>query len=150
VNRDQVMIACAQCGARNRVPKVRLGEHPKCGRCKGPLSLEGRYPDYAIGVNDQSFAHEVLAFPGLVAVYVWSQSCGYCKQLNPVIDRLAYEYVERIKFARVLLDQSPMTGAHYNAMTVPSLIFFRKGREVDRIMGAVPKEEIERHIRALL
>ena len=112
--------------------------------------MEGRYPDYALGVNDQTFGKEVLAFPGLVAVYVWSQSCAYCKQLNPVIDRLAYEYSGRIKFARVLLDQSPMTGAHYNAMAVPSVIFFRKGREVDRITGSAPKEEIERHLRALL
>ncbi|MHC1742760.1 MAG: thioredoxin domain-containing protein [Syntrophobacteraceae bacterium] len=150
MDRDHVMIACGNCGTRNRVPKVRLGEHPKCGRCKTPVSLEHRFPDYAIGVNDQTFGKEVLAFPGLVAVYVWSQSCVYCKQLNPVMDRLAYENTGRVKFARVLLDQSPMTGAHYNATTLPSIIFFRRGREVDRITGAVPKEEIERHLRALL
>jgi thioredoxin-like negative regulator of GroEL len=103
-----------------------------------------------VGVNDQTFGKEVLAFPGLVAVYVWSQSCVYCKQLNPVIDRLAYDYTGRIKFARIMLDQSPMTGARYNATAVPSLLFFRAGREVDRITGTVPKEEIERHLRALL
>lgn len=150
MNREHVMIACNACGVRNRVPKERLGEKPKCGRCKGMLSLDSRYPDYAVGVNDQTFVREVLDFPGLVAVYVWSHSCGYCKQLNPVMDRLAYDYVGRIKFTRLLLDQSPVTCARYNATAVPSILFFRRGREVDRITGAAPKEEIERRMRALL
>lgn len=150
MDRDHAMIACSHCGVRNRVPKARLGDHPSCGRCKRPLSLNGRYPDYAVAVTDQSFAQEVLGFPGLVAVYVWSQSCGYCKQLHPVIDRLAYEHSGRIKFTRLLLDQSPATAARYNALAVPSLIFFRQGREVDRLTGSVPKGEIDRHIKALI
>ncbi len=150
MDRDHVMIACNVCGVRNRVPKTRLGDHPKCGRCKGVLVMDNRYPDYAVGVNDQTFAREVLGFPGLVAVYVWSHSCGYCKQLNPIIDRLAYDYVGRIKFTRLLLDQSPMTCARYQATAVPSLLFFRGGREVDRITGAAPRDEIERHLKALL
>ena len=107
------IIACAHCGGRNRVPTNRLGDRPVCGRCREPLTLSGRYPEHPVAVSDQSIAGEVLQFPGLVVLYVYSPGCPYCQKMNPIFDQLAAEYTGRVKFTKILMEQNPQTSSSY-------------------------------------
>jgi thioredoxin 2 len=68
MNEDSITIRCPRCGTRNRVPRGRWGERPKCGKCGEPLDLSRLYPDRVIEVTDSSFQAEVGAFPGPVLV----------------------------------------------------------------------------------
>ncbi len=148
--KDSVIIGCHHCGAKNRVPMSRLGERAICGKCKSPLSAENRFPDHPVSVSDQTFKREVIDFPGPAVVYFWAQWCGYCQGLTPVINQLASQYAGRVKFVKLVLDQNPVTSSKYAVQSVPTLILFKRGSMVNRVMGAVPKQEIERQLQALL
>ena len=68
MNEEFITISCPQCGARNRVPKDRWNDRPKCGKCKEPLELSRLYPDRPVDVNDTNFQREVGSFQGPVLV----------------------------------------------------------------------------------
>jgi thioredoxin 2 len=68
MNDESITVECPGCGTRNRVPKARWGERPKCGKCKEPLDLSRLYPDRPIDVADSNFQAEVGMFPGPVLV----------------------------------------------------------------------------------
>jgi len=150
MNQDSIIVACGRCGAKNRIPRNRMGDGPICGKCKRPLALDNRYPERAVPISDQTFIKEVLDFPGPVLVYFWSPGCGHCQRLNPVIEQLASEYSGRLKFTKLILDQNHFSASQYSVQSVPTLIFFKSGRQQDRVVGALPREEIERHLRMLL
>jgi thioredoxin len=112
--------------------------------------MDGIYPEHAVSISDQTFAREVLNFPGPVVVYYWAPWCGYCQRLTPVLDRLASDYSGRLKFTKLVLDQNPSTGSQYGVQSVPTLLLFKGGKQVNRVVGALPKEEIERQLQVLL
>ena len=150
VNQNSIIVGCSSCGAKNRVPKERLNERPVCGKCKTRLSLEGRYPELPVDVSDQAFQREVLEFPGPVVVFYWAPWCGHCQRLMPVFDAIASEYTGKLKFAKVHLDQNPSTASQYGIQSVPTLLFFKRGRQMDRTVGALPRQEIERRLQTIL
>lgn len=147
---NDVMVGCAHCGARNRVPKERLGDRPVCGRCKRSLSLNGRYPDSPVPASDQTLAREVHQFPGPAVLYVYSPGCPYCQRMNPVFDVLASEYAGRIKFVKMMMEQNPATASQYGVSSVPTLILFRQGRVVHQVKGLLPPDEIRRQIQKIV
>jgi thioredoxin 2 len=149
-SRQNIMVGCSNCGAKNRIPKHRMNERAICGRCGKPLSLDARYPEFPVTINDQSFTREVLNFPGPVVVYYWAPSCPYCPTMTSFIDQFSTDYSGRIKFTKMMLGQNPITGSRYDVQGVPTLLLFKKGREVGRLAGAQPRSEIERQLRLLL
>lgn len=147
---ENIIVKCAECGAKNRIPVSRTKERAVCGKCKHPLSLDHGYPDYTMPVTDATFPREVLGFPGPVMVFTWAPWCGYCRKLSPVIDQLASEYAGKVKLVKLLQDQNPITVSKYNMHSVPNLLFFKRGNLVNQLVGALPKEELERQFRTLL
>lgn len=127
-----------------------MGDQAVCGRCRQPISLSDRYPDASIDVTDRDFNTQVLGFPGPVLVFFWSPGCGYCRRMLPDVDALGREYAGRIKFAKVLLDQNPVAGSHYAVQSVPTLLFMKRGKQVDRVTGALPRMELDRYLSRLL
>jgi thioredoxin 2 len=150
MNQESVIVGCTHCGAKNRIPKNRLKDRATCGKCHHPLTLSARYPEDPVEVTDQSFNSEVLGFPGPVVVFFWQPWCGYCQRLMPDFNALAREYSGRIKFAKIHLDRNPISGGNYTVQSVPTLILMKRGRQVDRIVGALPKMELDRRLRVLL
>jgi len=150
MSRENFIVKCAQCDAKNRIPVSRRQERAVCGKCRHPLSLNGGYPDYAVPITDETFHREVLGFPGAVMVFVWAPWCGHCRRLAPVIDQLASEYAGKIKLVKILQDQNPITTSRYQVQGVPNLLFFKTGKLVNQVVGALPKEELERQFRALM
>ena len=147
---DSLIVACTRCGAKNRIPKERLGERARCGKCHSPLSPGPSLSDRAEEVSDGSFQREVLDFPGPVLVEFHAPWCGYCKMLSPVLDQLAAEYAGRVKIAKLNVDQNPQTASRYGIRSTPALFFFKNGNIRDQVLGAVPKAEIERRLNSIL
>jgi thioredoxin 2 len=150
VSSDSLIVACTRCGAKNRIPKERLGEPARCGKCHSPLSPGPSFPDRAEEVSDGLFQREVLDFPGPVLVEFHAPWCGYCKMLSPVLDQLAAEYAGRVKIAKLNVDQNPQTASRYGIRSTPALFFFKNGNIRDQVLGAVPKAEIERRLNSIL
>jgi thioredoxin len=68
----------------------------------------------------------------------------------PVLDELASEYAGQIKIAKLNVDENPMTASQYGIQSIPTMLLFKNGKKVNQLVGAQPKQEIERHIRPIL
>jgi thioredoxin 2 len=141
-------IPCAACGAKNRVPREKLeqGLLPVCGKCKAPLSLSGK----PVVVTDATFSAEVERASVPVLVDLWAPWCGPCRMLSPILEDIAAEMGGQVRIAKLNIDENPATANRFNIQSIPALLFFRGGREVDRMVGVRPKGEITRRLEQLL
>ncbi|HUU08453.1 MAG TPA: thioredoxin [Dehalococcoidales bacterium] len=103
-----------------------------------------------IDVTDQNFDDEVLKSTLPVLIDIWAPWCGPCRMIAPVVEKLAEKYDQRFKFCRLNIDQNPQSATNYQVMSIPTLIFFKDGKIVDRVVGAVPERVLEPKIEALL
>ena len=101
-------------------------------------------------VDDQSFDNEVLQALTPVLVDFWAPWCGPCRIVSPVVEELAEEYDGRVQFAKVNVDDSPETAAHFGIRSIPTLLIFKEGKPVDQVIGAVPKRELQKHLEAAI
>jgi len=147
---DAIIIPCPRCGTKNRIPANRKGEQAVCGKCKTPLQLPKSFPDHPVEVTDQTFAREVLQYSGPVLVDCWAPWCGPCRTVGPIMDQLAGEYAGRVKIAKLNTDQNQRIAGQFQIQSIPTMLFFKGGRLVNRQVGALPKNEIERIIRSIL
>ena len=81
---------------------------------------------------------------------MWAPWCGPCRLVGPIVDELARELAGRVRVGKLNVDENPQTAARFGARSIPTLLVLRGGREVDRIVGAVPKQEILRHLAPVL
>ena len=137
-----IAVHCPHCGAQNRVPLAKLeqGLKAKCGRCKQALPA----PSAAVPlvVTDATFAAEVERSPLPVLVDAWAAWCGPCRMIAPAIDELAAELEGRVRVAKLNVDENPATASRFDIRSIPTLLVFAGGREVERIVGAQPKTAI--------
>lgn len=95
---------------------------------------------------DKSFSTEVLESDLPVLVDFWAPWCTPCRQIAPIIDELKREYQGRLKVYKVNVDEKPALSKKYKIRGIPTLLFFKNGKVIDRIVGAYPKDEIKRKI----
>lgn len=145
---DVQLIRCPSCGATNRVPRGRLesGDQPICGRCKTPLTATTQ----PLTVTDENFAREVEAARLPVLLDLWAAWCGPCRAVAPVVEQLAAELAGRVKVGKLNVDENPQTAARFGVRSIPTLLIFKDGREADRLVGALPKQEILRRLQAFI
>lgn len=101
-------------------------------------------------INDQNFENEVIKCSMPVIVDFWAPWCGPCLMLAPVTEKLAEEYNGRVKFCKLNVDENPEIARKYQVMSIPLLIFYKDGKQVDSVLGAVPENIIQPKIKALL
>ncbi|MBI5583332.1 MAG: thioredoxin TrxC [Deltaproteobacteria bacterium] len=147
---DDLIIPCPHCGTKNRIPWNRRGDQAICGKCRRPFTTGGSRLDHPVEVTDQSFTREVLQHPGPVVLDCWAPWCGPCRSVAPVLDQLAREYAGKVKIAKLNTDQNQQTARNYSIQSIPTLLFFKGGKLVNRQVGALPKPEMERLIRTIL
>lgn len=138
-----LMIRCPVCEVVNRVPKDKVARRlaPICGRCKAALPIGTPQP-----VTDATFAEEVERSTLPVLVDAWAPWCGPCHMIAPVIEELAGELAGRVRVVKLNVDENPRTAARFNLRSIPTLLVLKDGREVDRIVGVQPKQEIARRL----
>jgi len=101
-------------------------------------------------LNDDNFDAEVGQSEIPVLVDFWAPWCSPCLIVAPVIEKLAEEYKGRCKFGKLNVDENPVTAGRFGIRSIPTLILFKDGQVVDKVVGAVPKENIEDLIKKAL
>ncbi len=99
-----------------------------------------------IQVTDGDFAEKVEKAEGLALVDFWAEWCGPCKMVAPIVEQLAGEYEGKLTVAKLDVDENQRTAMRFNVRSIPSILFFKDGRLVDTVVGAVPKPHLERKI----
>jgi thioredoxin len=138
---------CPSCGQANRVRELASGEKVVCGTCKAPLGADGDGNGHPITLNDADFRKQIAQGPAVVDF--WAPWCGPCRMIGPVIEQLAGERKD-IRFAKLNVDENPRTSQDFGVHGIPLLVFFKDGVERGRVVGAVPKGQIEAAIRQYL
>jgi len=95
-----------------------------------------------VEVTDSTFEEEVIKADRPVIVDFWASWCGPCRAVGPILEEIAAEHPEGVKIAKVNVDENYEYAAKYGVMTVPTLLVFKGGERVDRILGAVPKKAL--------
>ncbi len=95
-----------------------------------------------IEINDETFEQEVINQEKLTLVDFWATWCGPCRKLSPVIEELAEEYKDKVKFTKIKADENIKTAQDYSIIGVPCLLIFKDGKPVERIVNLVPKSVI--------
>ena len=96
-----------------------------------------------VAVTDANFEQEVEKHDGLAIVDFWATWCGPCRMIAPILDQLATEYEGKVKVVKLDVDANIKTGSRFNVRSIPTLLFFKQGKVVEQIIGAVPKNHIE-------
>jgi thioredoxin 2 len=144
------IVRCPQCGASNRVDRARLaGRAAVCGRCKNTLSAAAA-PSSPITVTDGNFAEAVGNSPLPVLLDFWAAWCGPCRQIAPVVERLAAELAGKALIGKLNVDENQGTAARFGVQSIPTLLIFKNGREVDRLVGLQSREAILRRLQTYL
>jgi thioredoxin 2 len=147
---ESYIVVCPQCGVKNRISRERWGDKAVCGKCRASLSPAVPFPTWVVDVSDQIVAQEVQNFPGPVLLEFWAPWCPHCRTLAPVLDELASEYAGRVKVVRLNINEQSLTPPQYGVNSVPTMLFFKNGKSLSRLVGSQPKAEIESHLKGIL
>ena len=96
----------------------------------------------AIDINDENFDSEVLESDKPVLTDFWAEWCGPCKVLGPVIDEVASDYSDKVKFVKLNIDHNPSNTQKYGIRGIPTLILFKNGEKADTSVGVLSKSEL--------
>lgn len=145
------IVTCPQCATKNRVDETRLKRNEaKCGNC-GALLAAGvttGTDSTPIVVSDATFDREVIGIRGRpVLLDCWAPWCGPCRIVGPIMDQLAAEANGRYRIAKLNVDENPGTSSRYQIASIPTMLIFKDGKLIDRLIGAQPKQAIVERLR---
>jgi len=129
-----VTLRCSFCGTKNRVHMSRAADRPACGDCGKPMLM-----DRPTKVAQGDFDATVLGASVPVLVDFYADWCGPCKMVAPLVDEIAQSHVGKMLVAKVDTDAAPEVAARYGIRSIPTLIIFQDGKEVERSVGFEPE-----------
>jgi thioredoxin 2 len=133
-----ITIRCQFCETWNRVDASRAADRPKCGKCGKPMLLDRPVP-----LNDETFSKTIDESDVPVLVDFYADWCGPCKMMAPYVDEIAREKQGAALVAKLDTDRAQQTSMQFNIRSIPTSIVFKRGKEVARQTGAVPKRVLE-------
>ena len=99
-----------------------------------------------LNLDDSSFFQTISKFP-LLLVDFWAPWCGPCRMMSPLIDQIGKEYMGKLVVGKVNVDENPTISRQFGISSIPTLILFKKGQAVNRIIGSVSKNKIDEMVR---
>lgn len=147
------VIVCNSCGAKNRIDEARLAtSEAKCGRCgkklEGVATSTGGQDSKPLNITDQTFEREVLQTTGRpILVDCWAPWCGPCRMIAPVLEQLAAESQGQYRIAKLNVDDNPKTASRFQIASIPTMLIFKDGKVIDRLVGVQPKPAIAERLR---
>lgn len=144
-NHPSLQIVCPNCATLNRVPQQKLSDSPLCGKCHEKL-LTG----HPLMADDQNFARYLTKSDLPLIVDFWAPWCGPCKQFAPVFSETASEMETKACFMKLDTDSNQHTAAQFQIQSIPTLIAFFQGKEITRISGALPKDQLHQWVHQIL
>lgn len=149
------VVACGNCGAKNRVDEAKLAtSEARCGRCGERLiaiASSGEQEAKPVIITDQTFERDVLQARGRpVLVDCWAPWCGPCRMVGPIMDQLAAESAGRYRIAKLNVDDNQHTASRFNISSIPTMLIFKDGKLIDRLIGAHSKQVIVERLQVAL
>lgn len=102
---------------------------------------------HPVAISDASFDTEVVASDQPVLVDFWAEWCGPCRMIAPILENIADEYAGSLKVAKLDVDRNPETMTKFGVQSIPTMILFKNGQPVERIVGYMPKERLLTKVR---
>lgn len=130
---ERVTLRCAFCTKLNQIDLSRAADRPACGDCGKPMLL-----DRPVKVAQEDFQRTVLESDVPVLVDFYADWCGPCKMVAPLVDEIASEHIGKMLVAKVDTDRAPDVAMKYEIRSIPTIIVFRGGSEVERSLGFEP------------
>jgi thioredoxin 1 len=125
--------------------KKRKLEQLKKQYINGGKNMAENLPDTPLKITDADIEDNIKKYETIV-IDCWAPWCGPCRMVHPIIEELAKEMQGKIVFGKLNVDENPMTSAKHQIMSIPTLLVFKNGNLVDRIVGAIPKEMLKERI----
>jgi len=95
-----------------------------------------------VTITDDNFDEEVINHKGVCLIDFWAEWCGPCRMVAPTVNEIANEYKGKVKVGKLDTDSNPKIATKFSIMSIPSLMFFKDGQVVDKIVGVMPKGQI--------
>lgn len=138
-------LACAHCGATNRIPAERIADNPLCGRCKHPV-----FSAEPLDATDANFRSLVERSSIPVVVDFWASWCGPCQQFAPVFREAASRWEPRARLVKVNTEEAPGLAQRFGIRSIPTLMVLHQGREIQRLSGAIPPSQFDQWVSGAL
>lgn len=103
------------------------------------------WPEAPVAVSDTDFGEFVKKYPKVV-IDCWAPWCGPCRMLSPTVDSLAKDHQGKVAYGKLNTDENFATAGKYKIMSIPTLLFFKNGQLVDKMIGAAPRAVVEQNI----
>lgn len=139
---DKKHIVCPHCNAINRIPTARLGDAPKCGKCKQAL-----FAGEPVTLSSANFNKHLMNSDIPVVVDFWAPWCGPCQTMAPAFAQAAEQLEPNYRLAKVNTEAEQSLGAQYAIRSIPTLALFKNGKEIARQAGAMGVEDIQRWVK---
>lgn len=138
---DTKHIVCPHCEATNRIPTARLGDAPKCGKCKQVL-----FAGEPVNLTSANFNQHINKSDVPIVVDFWAPWCGPCQTMAPAFAQAAQQLEPAYRLAKVDTEVEQMLGSQYGIRSIPTIVLFKKGKEIARQAGAMGAEDIKRWV----